>query len=172
MSFLDLAKKRFSVRKFVDKPLSNEVVQSILDAGLVAPTGCNYQPIKILVLNTKESIEKLRDCTRCHFDCPTAMIVCYNKDECWHRPYDKAPCGPMDASIVTTHLMLQATDLGVGSTWVMHFKPSALREAFAIPDNFEPVSLLAMGYASLDAMPSSGHFQKKNQEDIVVFDKF
>ena len=86
--FLSLAKRRYSVRKFIDKPLEQEVIDKILQAGYVAPTGCNYQPQRILVINSEESIQKLRKCTKCHFDAPTAMLVCYNKDECWVRKYD------------------------------------------------------------------------------------
>lgn len=52
----------------------------------------------------------------------------------------------MDASIVTTHMMLEAIELGLSTTWVMHFKPDAMREEFNIPDNIEPIALLVMGY--------------------------
>ncbi len=172
MSFIDLAKKRYSVRKFTDKPLEDDIVQKILQAGYVAPTGCNNQPQRILVINTKDSIEKLRQCTRCHFGASTAMLVCYNKDECWYRPYDSEPCGPMDASIVTTHMMLQATDLGIGSTWVMHFNPTSIREAFNIPENIIPVALLVMGYPAQDAAPLSGHTDFRPENEIVIYDHF
>ena len=70
------------------------------------------------------------------------FFVCYNKNECWTRRYDNENCGAIDASIVTTHMMLQAWELGVGSTWVMHFNPFKMREAFEIPENVEPVALL------------------------------
>ena len=71
----------------------------------------------------EESLTKLKDCTKWHFDCKLAMLVCYNKDECWTRRYDGAQCGVVDASIVTTHLMLAAHEIGIGSTWVMSYNP-------------------------------------------------
>lgn len=78
----------------------------------------------------------------------------------------------MDASIVTTHMMLEATELGVGTTWVMHFKPDAMKEEFNIPDNIEPVALLVMGYPADDAKPYPGHCQFRDEEEIVLYEHF
>ena len=172
MDFLKLATERYSVRKFADSPLSEEVIENILRVGHVAPTGCNFQPQRILVINSEESLAKLKECTRCHFDAPCAMLVCYNKDECWTRPYDGAQSGAVDSSIVATHLMLGAWELGVGSTWVMHFNPFKMKEAFAIPENFEPVALLVMGYPSPDAVPNERHTVYRPVEETVFFNEF
>ncbi|MEE1049037.1 MAG: nitroreductase family protein, partial [Clostridia bacterium] len=106
MEFEKLIAERYSVRKFRDEKLSEEDVEKILNAGHLAPTGCNYQPQRVLVLNTDESMEKLRSCTKCHFGAPSAMLVCYNSDETWKRPYDGALSAPVDAAIVATHMML------------------------------------------------------------------
>ena len=172
MDFLKLAADRFSVRKFKDSHLSYEEINLILKAGHLSPTGCNYQPQRILVLNSDESIEKLKGCTRCHFDAPTAMLVCYNKDETWTRKYDGAISAPVDASIVTTHMMLQAQTMGIGSTWVMYFDPEAMRSAFNIPENIIPVALLVMGYPADDAAPLNLHSEYRPIEDIVVYETF
>lgn len=172
MDFLTLAEKRYSVRKFDGKHLTEEDIKKILKAGHLAPTGCNYQPQRILVLNTDESCEKLKLCTKCHFDAPTAMLICYNKNECWTRKYDGATCGTVDASIVTTHMMLEAAEIGVGSTWVMHFDPFKMREEFNIPEEIEPVALLVMGYPAEDAEPMHLHGEYRDEDDIVVYDRF
>ncbi len=172
MEFEKLIRERYSVRKFKNEHLPKEIVEKILEAGHLAPTGCNNQPQRILVLNNDESIEKLKNCTRCHFDAPTAMLVCYNKDECWTRKYDGKTCGVADACIVTTHMMLGAFSMGVGSTWVMHFDPEAMRKEFNIPENVEPVALLVMGYPADDAKPMELHSQFRNIEENVVYDTF
>lgn len=172
MDFLTLAEKRYSVRKFKNIHLPQNVIDEILRAGHLAPTGCNYQPQRILVLNTDESAEKLKLCTKCHFDAPTAMLVCYNKNECWTRKYDGAVSGPIDASIVTTHLMLKSAEMGVGTTWVMHFDPFKMREEFNIPDEIEPVALLVMGYPADDAEPMHLHGEYRDASEIVVFESF
>ena len=172
MDFFKLTQARYSVRKFENKHLEQAVIDKILACGHIAPTGCNYQPQRILVLNTDESIEKLKKCTKCHFDAPSAMLVCYNKDESWVRKYDGALSAPVDASIVTTHLMLMAHALGVGSCWVMHFDPSAMRNEFNIPENYVPHALLVMGYPSKDSKPIDMHTSKRPLHEIVSYDTF
>lgn len=172
MNFLEFAMSRYSVRKFKQQRLGAEVVEKILEAGRIAPTGCNNQPQRILVLNSDESLEKLRECTRCHFDCPTAFLVCFNKDESWVRKYDGELSAPVDASIVATHMMLMAHSLGVGCTWVMHFDPQKMRKAYNIPENVVPHALLTMGYAADDSKPLDMHFEKKDAEEISVYDSF
>lgn len=172
MDFLKLASERYSVRKFENRPLEKEVIEKILEAARIAPTGCNFQPQRILVINREDTLAKLRECTRCHFDAPCAMLVCYNKDECWTRPYDGSVSGTVDASIVTTHMMLEAWELGVGSTWVMHFNPFRMREEFAIPENMEPVALLVMGYPSPDAVPNERHTVYRPDEETVFYNEF
>ncbi len=172
MDFNKLITERYSVRSFTDERLPRDVVEKILEAGHLAPTGCNNQPQRILVINTDESIERLKGCTRCHFDAPTAMLVCYNKDECWTRKYDGKTCGVADACIVTTHMMLGAYNMGVGSTWVMHFDPQKMRDAFNIPANIEPVALLVMGYPAEDAKPADFHSQFRPMDEVVVHDRF
>ncbi len=172
MDFLKLAAERYSVRSFNCKPLEKEVIDKILEAARIAPTGCNYQPQRILVINTEEALAKLKDCTRCHFDAPCAMLICYNKDECWTRPYDGSQSGIVDASIVTTHMMLQAWELGVGSTWVMHFNPFKMREEFAVPEKVEPVALLVMGYPADNAVPNERHTVYRPDEETVFFNRF
>lgn len=171
-AFQALAAARYSVRKFLPKPVEDEVLAQILRAGQLAPTACNNQPQKILVLNGKDDMAILRKCTVCHFDAPTALLVCYDKSLCWTREYDGKSSGDIDASIVATHMMLAAAELGVGSTWVMYFIPEAVREEFHIPENIEPVALLVLGYPAPDAKPAPRHTQFRDPEQIVVRHSF
>ena len=172
MEFTKLIEERYSVRSFKPGHLSREVLEKILHAGHLAPTGCNYQPQRILVLNTDESMEKLRACTKCHFGAPTALLVCHNTAESWVRKYDGALSSPVDAVIVATHMMLAAHNEGVGCCWVMHFDPAALREAFAIPAGVEPAALLVLGWSAENARPLTLHFQTRPLEETVVYDHF
>ena len=172
MEFEKLVSVRYSVRNFKQEHLPQEVVDKILSAAHKAPTGCNYQPQRILVLNTDEAVEKLKGCTKCHFNAPTAMLVCHNTEESWKRPYDGALSSPVDAVIVATHIMLAAQDNGVGSCWVMHFDPAAMRKTFNIPENYEPAALLVMGYPSPDAKPLDLHFKSRPIDEVVFYDSF
>ena len=172
MDFEKLITQRFSVRNFKPQHLPQEAIDKILEAGHKAPTGCNYQPQRILVLNTDASIAKLKNCTKCHFHAPTAMLVCHNKEESWVRMYDGALSSPVDAGIVATHMMLAAHNIGVGCCWVMHFDPAAMRENFYIPAEVEPIALLVMGYPSDDAKPLDMHFSSRPIEETVFYEEF
>ena len=172
MEFEKLITERYSVRKFKSEHLPKEIIDKILQAGHKAPTGCNYQPQRILVLNNDESIAKLQECTKCHFGAPTAMLVCHNKEESYKRKYDGALSSPIDASIVTTYMMLAAQNEGVGSCWVMHFDPYLMREKFNIPQNIEPIALLVMGYPSDDAKPLDLHFEFRPIDETVLYESF
>ena len=172
MEFDKVITERYSVRKFNGERLKQSDIDKILSAGHKAPTGCNYQPQRILVLNSKDAIDKLKKCTKCHFNAPTAMLVCYNKDESWTRPYDGALSSPVDAVIVATHMLLKAQDIGVGCCWVMHFNPTLMIETFNIPKNVIPVALLVMGYPAEESKPLELHFEKKDIDQVVHYDSF
>ena len=169
MEFEKLIAERYSVRNFRPEHLPREVLDRILAAGHLAPTGCNYQPQRILVLNTDEAMEKLRGCTRCHFGAPTALLVCHNTAESWVRKYDGALASPVDAAIVTTHMMLCAKSVGVDSCWVNFFDPDKMSEAFQLPENEEILTCLALGYPAEGAKPLANHNNRKPIEETVTY---
>ena len=169
MEFSELIKSRFSVREFADRKVEREVIEKILAAGQAAPTACNRQPQRIFVIESEKGLEKFRKCTGSHFFAPLAILICFNKEECWKREFDGKSSGDIDASIVCTHMMLAAADLGVGSTWVMHYIPEAVKEEFALPDTLESVALLVMGYPKEGTMPSPLHYKTKPLTDTVAF---
>lgn len=168
MDLLQLMSDRYSVRSFTDQAVEEDKIEKILQAARLAPTACNKQPQRILVLKDKEDLEKWQKCTVCHFNEQLVMLVCYDKDQCWKREYDGQNSGYVDASIVLTHMMLEATSLGIGSTWVMYFIPDAVRKEFNLPDNIEAVGALTMGYASEKAAPSAQHNSRKNIDEITL----
>lgn len=170
MELLKLMEERYSVRSFSDKPVEPEKISAILRAGQLAPTACNNQPQKILVLQSRESLERWAKCTRCHFHEQLVLLVCYDKNQSWKRDYDGQDSGYVDAAIVTTHMMLEAQSLGIGSTWIMHFIPEAVREEFSLPEHLEAVSALVMGYAAEDAAPSPRHSQRKALAELAAYD--
>ena len=107
MDFLSLAKKRYACRKYAPAKVEQEKLDIILEAGRVAPTGANRQPQRLVVVQSKEGMERLARCTR-DFGAPTAVIVCADTSEAWTRKYDGKNISDIDASIVTDHMMLAA----------------------------------------------------------------
>ncbi len=169
MEFIDLAENRYSVREFSEKAVEKDVIEQILKAGQVAPTACNRQPQRVFVLQSEDALAKLKKCTMSHFNAPLALLVCYDKSECWQREYDGKLSGDIDASIVCTHMMLAAAELGVGSTWVMHYIPEAVREEFDLPEELESTAILVMGYPKDGNVPSPMHTKNKPLCDTVKF---
>ena len=168
MDFIELAHKRFSVLEYDHKSVEPEKLNLILEAGLAAPTACNYQPQRILVIQSDEEREKLNRVVPSKYYLPAALLVCYDREACWKRPFDGKESGEIDASIVTTHMMLEAADLGLGSIWVMYWDPARMKQEFALPDNLEPVSLLILGYPSENAAPRSGHLASKAVSEMLI----
>lgn len=172
MDFNELISQRYSVRKFKNEHLPQEIIDELLEASHKAPTGCNYQPQRILVLNNDESMNKLRECTKCHFDAPAAMLICHIKEESWKRVYDGALSSPVDAVIVSTYIMLAAQNIGIGTCWVMHFDPVKMRECFNIPEDVDPIALLVMGYPAEESEPLAMHYKYRDINEVVFYDKF
>ena len=173
MDFLTLAKERYSCRYFdKERPVEQEKIDKILEVARLAPTGRNSQSQKILVLTDKEQLEKLSGCTQYGWGAPLVLIICYDKNESWKRSCDGADGGIIDMSIITTHMMLEVTDLGLGSTWVGAFDPEKAKEIYNIPKNYEAVAILPIGYPSEAAHPSRLHADRKNIEEIAFFNKF
>ena len=172
MDLLELMKERYSVREFEEKQIEKEELEKILEAGRVSPTACNIQPQRILVIQEKEAIEKLKKCTRYTFDAPTILLVCIDKNVSWVRKYDGKNLSDTDASIVTTHMMLEAYNLGIGSTWVCSFNPEKVREEFNLPENYEPVNILTMGYPKEGTKPDPMHFKRLQLTETVFYEKF
>ena len=148
MHFLELAKQRHSVRKYTGQPVEPEKLDAIIEAAHVAPTAHNFQPVRLLVAQSKEDLEKLSRGTRTHlYGAPLAILVCADHSKAWVRPYDGKQTTDIDAAILTDHMMLAATELGLGTVWICHFRPEVLRREFALPEDLEPINLLAIGYS-------------------------
>ena len=171
MNFSDMVKERFSVRKFDSRPIEQDKMEMILQAGRMAPTGANFQPQRILVLRG-EQVEQLRGITPFLYGQDAALIVCYDKNESWkHR--SGRDIGEVDATIVMTQMMYQAVELGIGSLIVGMYKDELLREKFCIPAHYQVVGLLMLGYPAADCQPHPAlHGQRKPLEETVFHGKF
>lgn len=165
--FSELAEKRYSCRKFSDKQVEDEKIEKILDTARVAPTAVNGQPYFIYVVKSKEMREKLKECSPCTFDAPVIFVICGDVVNCWRDGFSGKPRAEMDVSIVTTHMMLEAEDLGLGSTWVCRINPYKLHEMLEMPDSFYPFCILPVGYPADDAMPSERHSLRRNKSEFT-----
>jgi len=168
MDFLDLAKKRYSVRKYEDKKVEEEKLLKILEAGRVAPTGANTQSQRLVVVKEKAGLEKLKKAANIS-GAAMAIIVCGDHKTVWKRPFDNKDILDIDAGIVTTHMMLQATELGLGTVWVCYFDPAIIREEFNIPEGIEPINILGIGYAAGEGLSPDRHDKARKPLVSTVF---
>ena len=168
-----MARKRYSVRRFdQEKQVEQEKIDRILEAAQKAPSAHNFQSERILVLQTKEALEKLPACTPCHYHATLAFLIGYDDTVCWRREADGEPAGEVDAVIAATHMMLEAFEEGIGCTWVMGFDQEALRREYHIPETIKPVAILVCGYPSSDVRPSSRHGVRKAVEELVAYNTY
>jgi len=167
MDFLELAKRRHSVRKYEDRAVEAEKLATILEAGRIAPTAANKQPCVFLVLNDKEAMEKVSKACSPH-GAPLAIVVCADKDAVWVRGFDNATTLEIDSSIATDHMMLCAQDLGLSSCWINYFNPAVIRKEFNIPNNIVPVNILIIGYGAGKPLSPERHTETRKPLDAIV----
>ncbi len=164
-AFLDMTRERWSVRRFAPEQIREEHMRRILEAGRNAPSACNYQPQRVLVLQSDKAIAAVRSITHWAFNAPTVLLVCADLAESWKNA-DGADSAEVDAAIALDHMMMEAWECGVGSTWVRGFDERVVRRAFNIPSTWKIVAMMPMGYPADSAKPSNWHFRRKSIEEL------
>lgn len=171
MNFLEIAKSRCSVRSYSDKKVEQEKLDKILYAAHVAPTAANLQPVRLIAVQSDEGLNKIGKAANI-YGAPLAIIVCSEHNIAWTRPFDGKQTVDIDASILTDHMMLAATDLGLGSVWICYFKPDIISREFDLPDNLEPINILAVGYSNEQPVDPERHAtQRIPLSDLVYYEK-
>lgn len=166
--FMEIAAGRYSVRHFSPKPVEQEKIDLILEAGKLAPTAVNSQPQMIYVLRSEEAIAKANQISRCIYGAPQAFLFCYDdKRVCPRGNNDNY--GDIDVTIVLTHMMLEAYNLGLGTCPVGAFNPDDAKKVFNLPDNIHPILLMPFGYAADDAKPSQSHTTYRSLSETVEY---
>lgn len=172
MSFFELARTRYSVRKYTDQKVEEDKLAKILEAGRVAPTAANRQPQRVLVVQSDEGLRKLAQAARL-YDPPLALVICADHHDAWVRSYDHKSAADIDASIVTDHMMLEATELGLGTLWICAFDPQVVRAEFNLPAQVEPINILAIGYGCDKVkLPDRHATERKPLGDTVRYESF
>lgn len=167
MEFENVIKERMSVRRFKNTEIESEKLTKILEAGRLAPTAKNLQPQKIFVIQTKENLAKIDDASPCRYGAPTVLLVCSDKTKCFSKPDFSSY--EMDASIVATQMMLEATNLGLGSIWIELFDAQKLKNHFNLGENLVPVCLMPIGYKADDYISSVNYLNRKDLSEMVEY---
>ena len=169
MEFKEVVKNRYSCKKYSDKKVEREKLETVLEAGRLAPTAKNLQEQHVYVLESKEALDKFDIETPCRYGAPTVIVVAFNKTNVYVYPGGKRDSGIEDASIVATHMMLAATDAGLDSCWINFLDPDKLHKALELPENEEILMAMDLGYAAEDGKPLPNHFSRKELGETVSY---
>lgn len=170
--FLNIAKQRYSCRHYSQESISREQILHILESARLAPSACNRQPWKFMVITEAEELAKVCESYDRNWikEAPAAIIVLGNRNEAWHRQYDNYDATDIDIAITTEHICLAATAEGLGTCWVCNFEPKTLRNTLNIPEELEPLVIIPIG------KPAEGHSapekKRKDLEELIQWGKF
>ena len=165
MDLLKLMGNRYTCRRYSNEDVKEEDLNKILEAGRIAPTSHNNQPQRIYVVRSEEAKEKLMKDFAYNYKAPCYLVCGYNIDEVWRNDLD----GDIDVSIVITHMMLMAEELGLGACWIGRITPELVKKNLNIPENVKVVAVLSLGYHREDDRPSKLHTIRRSNEDLVKF---
>jgi nitroreductase len=170
MDFLDLAKHRYSCRNYDPRPVENEKLEKVLEAGRVAPSAANLQPWHFFVITGEEALARIHKTYHREWfrSAPCVIVICGDHDRSWKRKDGKDHCD-IDIGIVTDHMTLQATALGLGTCWICNFDAQLTSELLDFDDRLEPMVLLPLGYPLDQVDPERHHEKRKPLSEIVSF---
>jgi len=171
MEFSELIRTRESIRNYdPSRPVPVEILEKILEAARLAPTACNNQPVKFLVVSSAPVLEKVKQCYNREWfkDAPHIIVASGFKDKAWNRSYDGYNSVETDVAIAMTHIILAAENEGVGACWVAAFDPSKLQEVIKPDDNQAIFGLIPLGYQKPGFRKSSAK-KRKRLEEIAAF---
>lgn len=171
MELYEVIKKRRSVRKYKPIPIADEVTNRILDAGRMAPSAKNYQPWHFVVIRDPEIKKKIAEaCSNQNFIADADVIICGCAFEklAWGRMGNYMAAWPHDLSIALEHIVLAATNEGLGTCWIGKFDEGMVKDILAVPDGVRVVALTPVG-VPLEEAKERGRL---NLEDIVSYDRF
>ena len=150
---MSLAKERYSCRKFTPDPLTEDQIGHILQAARLAPTAANRQPVHVWVAKSPEALERIDAATQYRYGAPVVFMVGCRKEAAWVRKYDGKNGAEVDAAIVGTHIMLEASALGLGNVWVGSFDPAKIAASFPETAGYEIICLFPVGKADMGPGP-------------------
>ena len=169
MDFLELAKARYSCKKYDGRPVEPEKLAVILEAGRLAPTAKNLQEQHVYVVQSAEGLAKIDKVTPCRYGAATCLVVAFDRTNVYTYPGEKRDSGVEDATIVATHMLLAAASVGVDSCWINRLNPEELARELNLPENEDVLMMLDLGYAADGAGPLPNHDRRKALEETVSY---
>lgn len=147
MDFTTLIRTRYSVRAYKTDPVPEEALSQVLEAARIAPTASNRQPFKLIVIPTAGKEEALRRIYNREWfpRAPLIICACGIPGAAWESK-EGVNYVYVDVAIAMDHLILAATELGLGTCWVGAFDRAAVKEIMDLPEEMLPIAFTPLGY--------------------------
>ena len=168
MDFTTLIRNRYSCRAFDPREVEQEIVDRILEAGRIAPTAVNRQPVHVWAVTDAATLAAIQGVTRSNYGAPVLLVVGCRPADAWVRRYDGKNGAEVDASIVATYLMLAAENEGLATLWVGSFDPALLSGLLPDTEGYELVAMINVGYPAPESAPSDKHGQRIGLDEFVT----
>jgi nitroreductase len=169
MEYYDLIRTRESIRDYDPlKPVEEEKLMRILEAGRLAPSAGNRQPWRFIVISSPEMLAKVRPCYQRHWfaDAPNILIVAGNKNDAWVRGYDGYNSLETDLTITMDHMILAAENEGIATCWIAAFDPEVLRKALSLEKDDVVYAITPLGYPG-KGFRKKGNKNRRPLDDII-----
>jgi nitroreductase len=170
MEFSELIRYRESVRSYdPERQVEDKILDRVLEAGRIAPSASNRQPWKFVLVSSEEMLAKVKACyLRPWFqDAPHILVLVSNIKESWIRSYDGYNSIEIDAAIAMDHMILAATNEGLGTCWIAAFNPDILKKALSLKDHEVVFAITPLGYPRSDYIRTKGK-NRKDFKDVVL----
>jgi nitroreductase len=169
MDVFHAIKLRRSIRAYQDKPIEEEKLQRVLEAGRLAPSAKNRQEWRYVLVKDKELRKKLAvACNNQYFisEAPVVIVGCATMVD--YVLSCGQPAYTIDVSISMDHMTLQAVEEGLGTCWIGSFKENEVKRILDIPEEMRVVEVMPLGYPKFlpEAKP------RKELDEIVIHDKY
>ena len=180
MSFLDLAKKRYSVRNYKDTPIPREKIDRCIEAARLAPSACNSQPWKFIVVDeaelrnklAKAAFEGILDFNHFAFKAPVLILIISEREKMFAKfgsIVKKKNFSQMDIAIAAEHFCLQATEEGLGTCMLGWFNEKIVKKMLSIPRTKRIELIISIGFSADENIPRK---KRKSIDEILSCNKY
>ena len=170
MNVLDLMKQRCSIRQFQDRPIEKDKLLYVLEAARVAPSACNYQPWRLIVIEDKGLIRRISPDWIPESKAPVVIVGCGDHRQGWRRR-DGKDHTDVDLTIAVDHMTLAAAEVGLGTCWICAFDAYQCASVLELPYQLEPAVLLPIGYTAEHKDPQRHQAERKPLDQLVSWCK-
>jgi nitroreductase len=170
MNVVELMKQRCSVRKFEDRPIEKDQLLYVLEAARVAPSACNYQPWRMIVIEDRATIRRIAPDWVFEAKAPAVIVTCGDHRHSWRRRDGKDHCD-IDVAIAVDHLTLAAAEVGLGTCWICAFDAFQCAEVLNLAYQLEPSVLIPIGYPAEGKAADRHQGERKPLAQLVSWGK-